>query len=131
MPPAHVTACKGPPLCRSQLRNGTGCSGHPLGTRHHGTVGRHCQQHRDGQAEASSASKVALAPCPRAGGHPSCPPAPSPHGEQCLWDPSMVLQRVQGARLEEMLPDTRPGVLSCLLLLLTWSFRAEPAAQGS
>lgn len=39
MPPAHVMACKGPLLRRIWFHNGTGHSGHPLGTtapRHRG-----------------------------------------------------------------------------------------------
>lgn len=42
----------------------------------------------------------------------------------------MVLQRVRGARLGEMLPDTHSGALSHLFLLLTQGFRAKPAAGG-
>lgn len=67
MPPAHVTACKGPLLHQSRLRNGTGGSGHPQPHRApwpHCTTGKHRRQHRGHQAEASSASEVAVAPCP-------------------------------------------------------------------
>lgn len=70
MPPAHVTACKGPPLRPSCLCNGTGGSGHPTALRD-GTA----SSTGVATSEASRASEVALAPCPQAGGHPSRPPS--------------------------------------------------------
>lgn len=57
-------------------------------------------------------------PVPELVGTHLTPPAPSPLGEQCPRDPSTMLQRVWGAQLGEMLPDTHSGALSHLFLLL-------------